>query len=147
MKQNLHICKKYMQRLVSVYLLVTPAFAMHAEDRAAREPANFVPDDDLIVVPMVVEKSFVDKFNDRHEGKFKGARKKLEFWIAQEAYAEAYGLENTGFVRLPSESEKQRFLQRNYLRFISKDIEKTTKKRPMRFFLFHHFYSLEVMRI
>lgn len=117
-----NICKKYMQTALSVYFLVTSAaFAFEG-----RKPANFVPDDDMIVVPIVIERSFIDDFNEKHADEFRGSRERLRYWNAQEEYAEAYGLEGRGIVDTPTEEEKQRFLDRNILRFISKDIEKTT---------------------
>jgi hypothetical protein len=135
MKNCFKICKIYIQIMMSVYFMVTPCMAMDSLKnlcskspckKAGRKPANFVPDDDLIVVPMIIEKSFVERFNDRHEGRFKSAKKTLEFWISQEAYAEAYGLESSGFVHLPTAEQKENFMQKHYLRFISKDLEKTT---------------------
>lgn len=121
-------CKTYMHLCFSVYLLVTSlAFGSEGVE-VGRKPANFVPDDDLIVVPMVVEKSVIDRFNERHQDRFYGARKQLEFWMSQEQYAFDYGLEDSGFVVLPTEQEKQRFFQRNYLRFLSKDVERSTNK-------------------
>jgi hypothetical protein len=125
MKNCFKICKIYIQITMGVYFLGSSCMAMESSC-FGRKPANFVPDDDLIVVPLIIEKSVVDRFNDRHEGRFKSARKTLEFWISQEAYAEAYGLENSGFVRLPTVEQKENFLQKHYLRFISKDLEKTT---------------------
>jgi hypothetical protein len=91
-----------------------------------RKPANFVPDDDLIVVPMVIERNFIEDFHHKHEARFKQARKKLNYWLSQEQYAQDYGLENTGIVNLPTNEDKEKFLHRNYLRFISKDVEKST---------------------
>jgi hypothetical protein len=48
--------------------------------------------------------------------------------MAQEQYARDYGLEDTGFINLPTQEEKQDFLNRNYLRFITKDIEKSSQE-------------------
>ncbi len=122
MLKKFKICKKYIQLSTCVYFLVIcPASA-----QINRTPANFVPDDDLIIVPIVIEENVIDKFNEKHAVKFRGARDTLRFWIAQEAYSEAYGLEGRGIVAAPTEREKKRFLQRNYLRFLSKDIERST---------------------
>ena len=128
-------CKIYLQKVLSVYFLVSCPLMMclgsefsadESEKKKGRSPANFVPDDDVIIVPLVIEKSFIDEFHDKHKNEFNSARKTLRHWISQEQYAKDYGLENTGIVRLPTIEEKERFLQRNYLRFISKDVEKTT---------------------
>ncbi len=94
--------------------------------KVGRSPANFVPDDDEIVVPIIVEKNFMEEFHEKHEADFREARTKLTFWMQQEQYAQDYGLENTGVIDLPTDEEKQTFLNRNYLRFISKDVERST---------------------
>ncbi|MBD66362.1 MAG: hypothetical protein CME62_14220 [Halobacteriovoraceae bacterium] len=129
-------CLKDLHIFLSVYILAT--FSAFADQQAVcptpptqktsigRAPANFVPDDDLIVVPMVIEKNIYERFNEKHEEDFKEAREKLAFWITQEEYAKAYGLEDTGAVDLPTQDERERFLQRNYLRFLSKDVERST---------------------
>ena len=120
-------CKIYIQILGAVYLLVS--FSSWAKnDSAGRAPCNFVPDDDVIVVPMVIEKNFIDEFHDKHQAEFHSAKKTLRYWISQEQYAIDYGLENTGIVTLPTTEEKERFLQKHYLRFLSKDVEKSTNR-------------------
>lgn len=119
-------CKNYRQVLLAVYFLFNISASLAESGDVGRKPANFVPDDDAIIVPMVIEKNFIDDFHEKHERKFKSARKKLRYWLTQEQYAKDYGLENTGIVNLPTAEEKERFLQKNYLRFISKDVEKTT---------------------
>lgn len=89
----------------------------------SRAPANYVPDDDMIVVPIVIEKNTFDEFNERHRSEFSNAKKQLRQWMADQEYVESWGLENTGAVRLPTPQEKQRFFERNYLRFLSRDVE------------------------
>lgn len=125
MQSKLQICKIYMQIVLSVYFLNTLC-AMADNSTISRKPANFVPDDDLIIVPMLIEKSTYERFNERHSRKFEGARKTIQTWIAREEYAQAYGLEDRGIVKLPTEAQKQSFLQNNYLRFMTKDIERST---------------------
>ncbi len=126
MKEQIKNCKKYMHRIFSVYILNTILIAPLSAKEVGRKPANFVPDDDAIVVPMIIEKNIINEFHEKHEGDFRSARKKLEYWISQEQYAKDYGLEDTGIVKLPTEADKERFLHRNYLRFISKDVERST---------------------
>jgi hypothetical protein len=85
-------------------------------------------DDDMIVVPMIVERSFYDEFNEKHKEKFRESRQKLEGWILQEQYAKDYGLEDADFINLPTPEEKERFFNRNYLRFIQKDVERSNQE-------------------
>lgn len=115
----------------AVYVLVTALWcvASFAQNTCPnRKPANFVPDDDMIIVPMVVEKSFVEEFNEKHKSQFRSARRRLEFWMTQEQYIEDYGLEDTGVVRLPTPEEKERFFRRNYLRFLQRDINRSNQE-------------------
>lgn len=119
------LCKKYLHFVLAVYILgsVSNAFAQNW-----RKPANFVPDDDMIVVPMIIENNYIDEFHQKNKKRFDGARKKLNYWLSQEQYAQDYGLEGTGIVKLPSEDQKMQFFQRNYMRYLSKDFERTTNE-------------------
>ena len=110
----------------SCLLALVTSFGANAQ--VSRAPANFVPDDDKILVPMVVEKTMMDEFHEKHAHKFKNARQKIKTWMAQEEYAEAYGFDNSGVVPLPSAEEKQKFFEKNYLRFITKDIERSANR-------------------
>ena len=127
MREKRVLCKIYMQFVVSVNLLVSGICCAKSEN-VSRKPANFIPDDDLIVVPLVIEKSVIEEFHNKHENKFKAAKQRMQFWQSQEQYAQDYGLEDSGIISLPTPEEKQRFLNRNYLRFISKDVERSTNK-------------------
>ncbi len=120
------LCKNYMHLLISVQILATFSCFAESGSLVARAPANFVPDDDMIVVPMLIERNFMDDFHEKHKSKMKSAKKKLQYWISQEQYAEDYGLEGTGIVNLPTNEQKEQFLQKHYLRFLSKDLEKAT---------------------
>lgn len=124
MNQSLKKCKIYMQVLLAVKFLST-SVCFAKDCNISRKPANFVPDDDLIVVPIVIEENIYDEFNKKHAPRLKAARKQMIYWQQQEQYAKDYGLENTGIVNLPTQEQKEQFLQRNYLRFISKDLEKS----------------------
>lgn len=92
--------------------------------QVSRAPANFVPDDDQILVPMVIEKNMMDEFHEKHQNKFSNAKRKIRNWLAAEEYAKAYGFEENGVVDLPTAEEKQKFFEKNYLRYISKDFER-----------------------
>ena len=58
----------------SCLLALVTSFGANAQ--VSRAPANFVPDDDKILVPMVVEKTMMDEFHEKHAHKFKNARQK-----------------------------------------------------------------------
>ncbi len=114
---------RHYMKVLQLVLVTGLCKSLSADAQVYRAPANYVPDDDMIVVPMVIERNKLDEFNERHEDKFKSAKKQLKQWIYDQEYVEAYGLEGTGAVRLPTPEEKQRFFERNYLRFLTKDVE------------------------
>lgn len=111
---------------MTVYFLGSSICLAEKLCKASRAPANFVPDDDVIIVPAVIEKNFIDEFHEKHKHEFYSARKTLSYWLSQEQYAKDYGLEDTGIVILPTPEQKEQFFRRNYLRFITKDVERTT---------------------
>jgi hypothetical protein len=121
-------CNIYRQLALIVSFLVSSLCCAADKAKCGRAPANFVPDDDIIVVPMIIERNFIEDFHHKHGKEFKSARKKLQHWISQEQYAQDYGLERSGIVTLPTKVQKENFLHRHYLRFISKDLERTSNK-------------------
>ncbi len=122
MAESFRNCLKSIQNLCFVSLLISS----FSYARGFRAPANVVPDDDMIVVPLNIEGNIYEDFNEKHKDKFKASRQKLELWMQNEQYAKDYGLEGTGAVRLPTQDEKEDFLKRNYLRFLSKDVQRST---------------------
>jgi hypothetical protein len=82
----------------------------------------------MIIVPLVIERNFYDDFNEKHKEKFKQSRERLEGWIVQEQYAIDHGLEDAGFIQLPTAADKERFIRRNYLRFVQKDVERSNNE-------------------
>ncbi len=123
-------CQKTKHFTSFVYILITACFSLSTFAQVSvlgRKPANFVPDDDMIIVPMVVERNFIEEFNNKHQSQFRNARKRLDYWMSQEQYAEDYGLEGTGVVSLPTAEQKERFFRRNYLRFLQKDVERSNQ--------------------
>jgi hypothetical protein len=125
MFKDLRNCLKFGQSLCFVSVLISSLSSARGLNRA---PANIVPDDDMIIVPLNIEGSMYEDFNEKHKEKFKASRQKLEIWMQNEQYAKDYGLEGTGSVSLPTQEDKEAFIQRNYLRFISKDVQKSTNR-------------------
>lgn len=115
-------CLKNVQNICFVSVLIS-SFSMA---RGFRAPANIVPDDDMIIVPLNIEGNIYEDFNEKYKDKFKASRQKLELWMQNEQYAKDYGLEGTGAVNLPTQDQKEDFLKRNYLRFITKDVQRST---------------------
>jgi hypothetical protein len=125
------VCQFVVHSFVAVYLLITACF-QHclAQDHVliGRKPANFIPDDDMIVVPLTIEKNFIDEVNEENKATFDAHRKTVQMWIQNEEYAEMYGLENRGVFQTSTPAQRQRFFERNYLRFINKKAENNTNE-------------------
>jgi hypothetical protein len=125
-------CLKFKHIYKSVYLFITCLWCLQALAQVSpiikRKPANFVPDDDMILVPMVVERSFIEEFNEKHKDEFREAKRKIEYWMTQEQYARDYGLENTGAFEQPTPEDKQQFFNRHYLRFLQKEVETSNQQ-------------------
>ncbi len=128
MRENCKLFKHFylIVGFLGSFILSNSCLAEHISD-CGRAPASFVPDDDMIIVPMTLENNFYDRFHERHKDEFQSAKKTLRRWIRQEDYAEAYGLENRA-VFLPTPEQKQRFFEKRYMRFLSKDVEKSTNQ-------------------
>lgn len=117
--------------LHGVYILATLLLndlASAQSSKIGRAPANFVPDDDLIEVPMVYEKGILDDFHKENKQAFTQSKKSVEFWQTQSELAEAYGLENRGIYITPNQQQRQNFMQRNYLRFLTQRIERNSNQ-------------------
>jgi hypothetical protein len=127
MRLNTHFCT-FFKQLSAIVAFLAIGHVYAEAPGINRAPANFVPDDDMIVVPLIIERNFYDDFNEKHEAKFKQSRQKLENWIVQEQYAVDHGLEDAGFIELPTASDKEKFLKRNYLRFIQTDVQKANNE-------------------
>lgn len=93
-----------------------------------RKPANFIPDDDMIIVPLYIEnKSMLQKVQEEHQENFKEQRRIVHTWILNEEYARGHGLEGRGIIPESTVEERQRFLNRNFLRFFTKRVENNAK--------------------
>ena len=70
-------CLKFRHYMKVLQLVLVTGFCKmlpcHAQ-MIYRAPANYVPDDDMIVVPMVIERNKMDEFNERHKSKFKNGK-------------------------------------------------------------------------
>lgn len=120
------------QFLQGVYILVTLLTLDLAQaqnmSRIDRAPANFVPDDDLIEVPVVIEKNFMDKVHDENRSHMENARKEVQNWQIQTELATAYGLDKSGIYNIPDQNQAMNFVQRNYLRFVSQRVERNSNE-------------------
>lgn len=86
-----------------------------------RTPANFIPDDDIIVVPIQYESRFIDRVMDPSKSqKLAETKTQLDFWYEQEQYVEKWGLEGTGMITVADGDQKLRYFQRQFFRYLGK---------------------------
>jgi hypothetical protein len=108
--------------------LLLSHFAFAGDAGVGRKPANFVPDEDMIIVPIYIEKNFIDEINEDNKREIQGLRTRVETWILNDEYARNYGQEDRGIVNTPSPERRQAFFERTYLRFITKRVERDTNE-------------------
>lgn len=111
-------------------VLILSSLNLHAKDSFSgvyRKPANFVPDDDLIEVPIVIEKTYMDKFHEENESEFSQVKKQVENWQINDEKAHLYGLEDKPVFYISTQEQRKELFMRNYLRFFNKKVETDTR--------------------
>lgn len=90
-----------------------------------RKPANYVPDDDVIVVPVVYEDNIFVKMKEDESPQIKRTRNQIRAWLERQEFEQAWGLQDRGIYNYPDQDERIEFFQRTYLRYLSKRAERT----------------------
>jgi hypothetical protein len=90
-------------------------------DAPSRKPANFMPDDDLIMVPIQYESPFLARVIDPNNQQMKELKLQLNYWTEQQLHVEDWGLESTNMIALPSSDEKLRYFQRTFFRYAGRE--------------------------
>jgi hypothetical protein len=98
-----------------------------------REPANYVPNDDVIVVPVDAEMSFYEKhvLNDKVFSGKSQVQQQIKIWQENELMAQQYGLDTQsvgGLYYVPTNDEKFKVVQRSYFRYLQKKSEDPFKQ-------------------
>jgi hypothetical protein len=98
-----------------------------------REPANYVPNDDVIVVPVDAEMSFYEKhfLNDKVFSARSLVQQQIKIWQENELMAQQYGLDTQSVGSLyyvPTNDEKFQVVQRSYFRYLQKKGEDPFKQ-------------------
>jgi hypothetical protein len=97
------------------------ALKLQAEStNLGRAPANYIPDDDVIVVPLVYETHFMARLMDEKNERLYEIQFQLEQWRRQDEFLETWGLERTGMFPQQMPDERMRFFQRHFMRYVSK---------------------------
>lgn len=116
-------CSFFKHLSIVVILICSKSTDIVNHNKISRAPASYILNDDIIVTPVNVESNFIEKLNEKHAESFDRHRKVVENWQRNEELAKIYGLENRGVFQTTTLEQRQRFLQRNYLRFITKEVE------------------------
>lgn len=98
-----------------------------------REPANYVPNDDVIVVPVDAEMTFYEKhiLNDKKFSNKSQIQQQIRIWQENESMAQQYGLDTQSIGSLyyvPNNDEKFKVVQRSYFRYLQKKGEDPFKQ-------------------
>lgn len=94
--------------------------------QALRAPASYVPDDDVIVVPVEAKISFYEKYFLRDEkwSQKSLVQQQIRIWQENENMAQRYGMDTQSIgsqYYVPDNDEKFRYIQRSYFRFLQKN--------------------------
>jgi hypothetical protein len=98
-----------------------------------RLPANYVPDDDVIVKPIENEITFYQKHieNDQSEEVIQ-SKQQLKVWQDNQLFADQYGHDSTlmGSTFVPAPEEKWEFFKDRYMRYLRRKGEQPLKDLP-----------------
>lgn len=100
----------------------------------AREPASYVPDDDVIVKPVDNELSFYQQYvaSDNSEDVVR-SRNQLKIWNDNQQFADQYGLDSTlagSPYFVPTPEEKLEYFKDKYMRYLRRKGEQPLKDAP-----------------
>ncbi|MBY0516434.1 MAG: hypothetical protein K2P81_05970 [Bacteriovoracaceae bacterium] len=123
---HLRSCLKI--RHLLVVLAICAWAPIHQSDSIVyegRKPANYVPNDDVIVLPIEAKMTFYEKniLNDKNWSDKSLVQRQIKIWQENELMAQRYGLDSTSIGSLyyvPTNDEKFQYLRRSYFRYLQK---------------------------
>lgn len=122
--------------LITGLLLTTMTFGQSApySTQLSRNPASYIPDDDVIVKPEMNQISFYQQYVASDESSnVVQLRNQIKVWNDNEAFAQQYGLRTTlagSPYFIPSEEEKWEYFKGKYLRYLKRKGEQPLKDAP-----------------
>lgn len=120
------VCTNFKQIVLAI--LLAASHILFAGESINRKPANFIPNDDVILVPLEYETHFMVRHIDPTKPNLALIKNQIETWVTQEQYVREWGIESTGLYRPPTQEEKLNFFQRNFLRYVSKETREPLKQ-------------------
>ncbi len=105
--------------------LISYSYSLDLHTAFGRKPAHYVPNDDVIVVPVEAKISFYEKhfLNDESWSEKSLVQQQIRIWQENELMAQRYGMDTESIgsqYYVPLNDEKFRYIQRSYFRFISR---------------------------
>lgn len=122
--------------LITGLLLTSMCFGQTAPDSKLifRNPASYIPDDDVIIKPEMNEISFYQQYVASDESSnVVQLRNQIKIWNDNELFAQQYGLRTTlagSPYFIPSEEEKWEYFKDKYLRYLRRKGEQPLKDAP-----------------
>ncbi len=99
-----------------------------------RNPASYIPDDDVIIKPEMNEVSFYQQYVAKDESNdVVKLRNQIKIWNDNEAFAQQYGLRTTlagSPYFVPSQEDKWEYFKSKYLRYLRQKGEQPLKDAP-----------------
>lgn len=109
---------------------VSPVMSMSP----AREPASYVPDDDVIIKPVANELSFYQQYVASDNSKdVVRTRNQIKIWNDNQQFADQYGMDATlagSPYFVPTQEEKFKYFQKRYMRYLKRKGEEPLKDMP-----------------
>lgn len=104
------------------------------KDRISREPASYIPDDDVIVKPVDNELSFYQQYvaSDQSVDVVQ-SRNQLKIWNDNQQFADQYGMDSTlagSAFFVPTPEEKWEYFKERYMRYLRQKGEQPFKDMP-----------------
>lgn len=104
------------------------------KDRISREPASYIPDDDVIVKPVDNELSFYQQYvaNDQSQDVV-NSRNQLKIWNDNQIFADQYGMDSTlagSSYFVPTAEVKWEYFKSRYMRYLRQKGEQPFKDMP-----------------
>ncbi len=119
---------KHLLACLCLISMISSAYAQFEEFAISgtynfRAPASFNPDDDVIVVPVYVEKSFMERVTQDDNGELKprvySMKQTMDQWQNQNEFILNWSLQGTGYT-LPNEVQKRQFFERQFFRYLTR---------------------------
>ncbi len=129
----LKICPGLRQLLLVLMLISSADISHELIMSEGRKPANYVPNDDVIVVPIETEMTFYEKhiLNDEAWADRSAVQQQIKIWQENELMAQQYGLDTQSIGSLyyvPANEEKFKVIERSYFRYLKKKGEDPFKQ-------------------